>query len=310
MQTHDSLGRRFPNQISAPDKKLQITRPRHQMLERVLWFVALPHSHLKAYLHHFGLINTKQKQATLVDLSSNSPTDNYLYRNSLQYPLNAGNYVPRNHHIIEELGVKGEKYLAKKNPRASAYWHELACSIFMAEIELATMETQTITFKPRHMAKNQVDNGYTVMVDDKKTMLFDDGLFILNYGNEDRYHFLEIDLGNEQQSAANGKKSIERMLRQWYAFLCRPKGGQRSQYGKLFDTQSRAVVHFVFNSEQRMKNAMELLMKITGKKGCSEIFFSTDTRFNKGGFLAPKVSLDNFSREYLRAGRPPIRVDQ
>ena len=318
MQTHDSLGRRFPNHITPPDKTLVIHRAREQMLQRLDWFVALPNHHLKAYLHNFGIIKEQNKVATLTDLASKDFGDNYIWRNPLQLPDNAGGWVPRSHSYVSELGAKGIAHLKKQklyigNKRTSGFFHELTCSITLAEIELTTMETDDITFKPRHMV-TKIPNGYPVTIDrngkEKYTELRDDGFFQLDYNGRKRAHFVELDLSNEQlKGNLNGKKTVERMLRQWSVFLRRPTKGGRSLFSEIFNLDMPAVVHFRFISEQRMKNAMDLLMSITDKKGDPNILFDFDTRFRRGQYQAPTVSHDFFHKEHLRAGRPPVRID-
>lgn len=290
------------------------------MFERLLWHGPLPTDHLFHFDGECGRKHKDMLQRRLRLLSEEPDTPHggrYLDRPRIQFPNLAGGYIPPNHHLVYALHDGAIAVLKENNryhdgyTRGGWYEHQLMQSVVTAEIEIGTYAHRDYTFIPRHRLHKET-HAYPVTIHEVgrygtnqlKLMLHPDDHFAIDYAGKFRHYFLEVDRGTEVRvGVSNARKTMERSLRQYREFI----GG--GLYKDMLKTDKGAFVLFVFVNEQQMRNALEILLKLTEGKGNNYMLFRTDTRFLGKTYPAPMVSLDNWDCEWFRAGRPSVYIN-
>jgi len=322
MRTHDSLGRQLPNHGISTGKRISELRgARAKLIECIHWFGRLSSAHAHAVLRTHGMINEKNRRVALTDLSREDKTPHgsrYLYRPQEQFPNPKKALFNRHLRLVLDIAPAGVRWLKETGRYVDGllhgghFDHQLMESCVLSEIYLGAENTQGYTFRPHHQLLRDTPNEYKVPIVYKgktiDTELRPDAHFAINYGETQRHYFLEVDRGSEQRGGVLlGKKTIERSLRQYRAFIGR-LDGVHPLYHKALKTEDAAVVLFLFSKKSKMESAMKLLDEITEGKGNNYIGFRYDERFADPDFTPPEVSLLNWTEPWECLKRPPISI--
>jgi predicted transcriptional regulator len=328
MQTHDSRGRRYPNRRTPTGKTPhKPTGARLRLLEELSWYPdGLPSDHCKELLRIHGLVDPRSNGQMLTDFFHETITydvngklkkGHYLNHPAWQFPAIGNGWPSRHQHIVQQCGDAAIVLLAKEHrlyPEGFYYteahkMHAMMQNIITAEIRIGVGQFSERTFIPSHRV-SVLPNAYDLELDGKKYTLKPDQRFIIDYGGKQRLFFLEVHRGTEDTTGMGKKKTVEKMLRLYRAFIGR-KDGAISEYQKYFKfpTPIPAFVLIVFSNKGDMETAMKLYAKITEGKGSNFIGFRLDERFKitdgRRDFAMPMMSFDNHNGAWSLAGERP-----
>jgi hypothetical protein len=322
MRTHDSLGRRFVNQPVSTGKRLKpLSKEKVEVLEAIHWLGVASSDNIRELLRLNGLKDATSNSKIIRDLVNEDNTedgDTYLNRPEEQFP-DPKLARPNGHlHVVHDLGIGGINLLKRQSRYVpgiihGGHWnHQVMESTILWELYLGVKQNRDYTFIPHHRTTSN-PNQYEVPVKLEgkvfNTVLRPDAHFAIDYGGTKRHFFFEADRGTEQRDKIlTGKKTLERSLRQYRAFIGSFDGSD-PLYHKPLDTRAPATALFVFSKKSKCEAAMELLHKITEGKGNNYIYFRHDERFESESFAPPKLSLQNWQGEWMRVARPPVRLD-
>ncbi len=294
------------------------------MLEVIHWLGVASSDNLKEFLHLSGVRNAKNKIQTITDLfheDNNEDGDFYLERPAEQFP-HAKIALQRRHlHLAHDLGLGGINFLKRKGKWRKeivhgGHWeHQLQESTFLWEIFLGVKraEKHGFTFKPHYQsAPMDCPNAYKVPITvDKKTIdteLKPDGHFLIDYATKGMHYFYEADRGTEQkEKVIKGKKTVERMLMQYRAFIG-SVDGEKPIYKRVLNTDLPALVLMHFSKRSKKEAAMQLLHDMTKGNGNNFILFRDDERFADTEYPPPNLSYANWEGPWERVGRPPVHI--
>lgn len=161
----------------------------------------------------------------------------------------------------------------------SSPWHELQACVVLASLEIAVRDQYDFFHWPRWISSAKVpdatQNSKTpfnipITNGNSKTVVADSQPFIIKGERNLCFLGLEVDMASETQGLkANSparKVTIRKKLENYLHIT----------HDRIYKTHygfPNAVIPFIFNSEARMRNAMEMLNELTHGKGSTNILF-------------------------------------
>lgn len=235
---HDSIGRRNRMKPQSSGKRIRLTDRDLLWMHRIHELGPLSTPELLAFSDD-GKQNRGRAQNRLTDLFNEENTPHggrYLDRPSQQFKDMDARYKP----AIYSLQPAAEKALKEAglwsdhvHKAGGPFWHQRLTSRSLASVAIAAKTRDDIGFIPGStiLARAQTKLRYQTRITDPSTNqtidapLVPDGLFGLEYRQDEtsyRFFVIEADRSTEpKNTGVAGRKSINRMLAQYYAYLDR-----------------------------------------------------------------------------------------
>lgn len=325
MQTHDSLGRRFPTTTLSTGKRVNLTHRRLAWFERLNWYGPLPSSFLLEYSRLWGYRNDQKARHDFTLLTTEDDTpygSRYLSKPTQQ---NTSFYRPRNQQLVYDLSEASLKALKDADRYVDMghndHWmHRFGKACVVASIELgvlaAAKKGADVRFIPQHQALDrspriEVPYAYT----DPKTgqthhhkgLLCPDYVFAIEYGGKRRNFALEFTRATEINVTENfDRKSALRNTLQYTHLI----GGKL--YQELYGLNNLMLLN-VNTNDTNMRNTMKVLHDVakspTNPEGKNNYMLFRSVKDFTRPFLPPRP-LDLYAGAWERQGHEAFFINQ
>lgn len=324
LKTHDRLDRAFPNNLVLIDDAFTVT-------DADVWGTFEPlniHGSLyTSYLEAFMVFYKDNALYARKRLSWLARSRNIryqgavggpvLYRPSDQFPEERER-ISRNmmlRHNLTERGIQILKDAGRYHPIKHGGWrkHQVANGCITASLHLAMLHDNVPFVTPDRITD---DFGATIPYVAPDGTYYDDHRLVFDYiFGAHRFHPVETDLGNEVGRAGDDqfkrRKSYQRMFLQYSELILRLQPSGAKLYNEKFriPREKGLMPLFVTTSEAKLRLMTDIIMDLTGGKGCNWFLIKYVPAAVFSAYNSPKPILDLWSAPWKRVGRRDFYIN-